>query len=307
MNKIYPVAFFVFKRPDSTRIFLDHMQDFGIQKIYIFADGSRNATEKIDTDAVKHEIEKFQVDHPTTQIISKYSQTNVGLKRNIVSGLNYIFEQEEAAIIIEDDCLPTPDFFRFATEMLTKYKDEPKVMSVNGTSTGGSFKYSYDFNQYPQCWGWATWKRAWKLYDPTLSNFTEPKWSVLASKLNFTPLLKWYWGTMLTMVKDGWINTWDFQWSYAHFYNQGLSIAPSVNLIKNIGFDRAATNTKTKSKVADMPTNLLSWPLTHPRSVVENKSVTNKATYDFYLNPIAIGGLLRQYLYWKWNKYVNRH
>lgn len=307
MNNSYSVAFFVFKRPDSTRTFLDHMLDFGIKKIYVFADGPRNMEEKILTDAVKREIDKFQIDHPKTKLICRFSPTNLGLKNNIVSGLNAVFDQEDAAIIIEDDCLPTYDFFRFTSEMLKRYEDNLQVMSINGTSTGGDFEYSYDFNQYPQCWGWATWKRAWKLYDPTLSHFNASEWSNTTERLKFTPLLKWYWGIMLAMVKDGWIDTWDFQWSYAHFYHSGLSIAPSVNLIKNIGFDSVATNTKTKSKVSGLSTSLLKWPLIHPSKITENKSVTRKATRDFYLNPIAIGGLLRQYIYWKWHNYVNRH
>lgn len=303
----YPVIFFVFKRPSSTRTFLDLMNNSGIKKIYIFADGPRNEIEKEDTSAVSVEIEKFCATYPEINVIAKYRESNMGLKQNIIQGLTSVFEREEAVIIIEDDCLPTPDFFKFTSEMLDKYKDESTVMSVNGTSTGGVFEHSYDFSQYPQCWGWGTWKRAWELYDPSLSHFTQTEWDSLAHKLHFSPLLKWYWGTMLTMVKDGWINTWDFQWSYAHFYHHGLSIAPSVNLVKNIGFDSAATNTKTKTKVAGMPTNLMTWPLVHPIAVVENNSVTHKATYDFYLNPIAIGGLLRQYIYWKWSKYVNRH
>ncbi|MBP9669854.1 hypothetical protein KBD75_00455 [Candidatus Woesebacteria bacterium] len=303
----YPVVFFVFKRHATTWAFLDHIIDAGISTIYVFADGPRNDIDKIDTGLVRKEIERFQTRHPEITVIPKFSSVNLGLKKNIIRGVSAVFEHEEAVIILEDDCLPTLDFFKFTSEMLIKYADDKSVMSVNGTSTGGKFEYSYDFNLYPQCWGWATWRRAWRLYDPTLSHFTKAEWDNLAHKHNFSPLLKWYWGTMLTMVKDGWINTWDFQWSYAHFYHDGLSIAPSVNLIKNIGFDNVATNTKTKSKVSGMATNLLKWPLIHPKGVIENQSVTHKATYDFYLNPIAIGGLLRQYIYWKWSNYVNRH
>lgn len=283
------------------------MLEAGINKIYIFADGPRNEADRIDTELVRKEIVRFQTSHPEVTIIPKFSIVNLGLKQNIVAGLNSVFEHEEASIILEDDCLPTPDFFKFTSEMLTKYVDAKTVMSINGTSTGGKFEYSYDFSQYPQCWGWATWKRAWKLYDSKLSHFNRGEWDTLTARLHFTQLLKWYWGIMLSMVKDGWINTWDFQWSYAHFYSNGLSIAPSVNLITNIGFDSVATNTKTKSKVSGMATNLLKWPLTHPEQVLENITVTRKATYDFYLNPIAIGGLIRQYIYWKWHNYVNRH
>lgn len=299
----YPVVFFVFKRPATTMSFLNLMIKAGINKIYIFADGPRNETEKFETDVVKANINSFIKDNKSLEIITTFNPKNLGLKKNIIQGLNKVFKLEDAAIILEDDCLPTPDFFKFTKAMLTKYKDEPKVMSINGTSTGGRFSHSYDFSRYPQCWGWATWKRAWNLYDSTLTTFTPESWRALAAKLGFNPLLSWYWRTMLTMVKAGWINTWDFQWSYAHFYHEGLSIAPSVNLIKNIGFDLVATNTKTKSKVADMKTNTLSWPLTHPINIDENKSISHRAVYDFYLNPVAIAGLLRQYVYWTWSKY----
>lgn len=307
MSNKYPVVFFVFKRPGTTRIFLDRMVAAHITRIYIFADGPRNESDRQGTNAVKTAITEFQTDNPTTEIITTYATENLGLKRNITDGLDTVFSQEDAAIIIEDDCEPTPDFFKFTGEMLTRYHDEPKVMAVNGTSTGGNFTYSYDFSQYPQCWGWATWKRAWKLYDGSLRQFSKESWKELSKELGFSPLLARYWYAMLTMVKSGWIKTWDFQWSYAHFYHHGLAVAPSVNLIKNIGFDTVATNTKTKTKVADMKTNSFTWPLDHPPIVTENRRISTVAANDFYLNPIAIAGLVRQYIYWKWNTYVNRH
>jgi len=303
----YPVIFFVFKRPATTREFLELMKDAGIKKIYIFADGPRNVIEKRETDKVKVNIDEFQSAHKDIELITSYSHKNIGLKRNIVDGLTKVFSNESAAIIIEDDCLPTLDFFRFTNDMLLKYQDDQMVMSVNGTSTGGDFEHSYDFSQYPQCWGWATWARSWQLYDANLSSFDSDSWTKLSHKRGFSPLLSWYWQTMLTMVKVGWINTWDFQWSFTHFLYHGLSIAPSVNLIKNIGFDGAATNTKTKTRVADIKTTLLSWPLNHPSKIMENQSVSRRAVKDFYLNPVAILGMLRQYIYWKWSIYAHRH
>lgn len=307
MSNNYPVVFFVFKRPSSTRRFLDSMVSSGITKIYIFADGPRDDKDILGTKSVRREINSFEADNPKITVISTYSPVNLGLKQNIIHGLNTVFAKEKAAIIVEDDCEPTQDFFRFTTQMLTRYENESKIMAINGTSTGGKFKYSYDFSRYPQCWGWATWARAWKLYDSKLTKFTAASWRTLSDRLHFGPLLSWYWFTMLTMVKAGWIKTWDFQWSYAHFYHDALAVAPSANLIKNIGFDDVATNTKTKSKVADLPTTLLTWPLTHPPEIAENRGISAVASLDFYLNPVAIAGLMRQYIYWKWDTYANRH
>jgi len=307
MKYNYPVVFFVFKRPASTKSFLALMKSAGINKIYVFADGPRSGEDKKDTDLVRINISDFAKANPGVHIITKFSPKNIGLKQNIITGLNQVFKYEEAAIVMEDDCLPTPDFFRFTREMLGKYKNNDRVMSVNGTSTGGDFHSSYDFTKYSQCWGWATWRRAWKRYDWTLSKFDKDMWQVLVKNLRMNGLLRWYWYTILTVVKSGWISTWDYQWSFAHFYHDGLAIAPSVNLVKNIGFDKVATNTKTKTRVADMQTSSLTWPLVHPQHIEENMSISRQIEKHFYSNPIAVLGLIRQCFYLNWSKYVRWH
>lgn len=303
----YPVVFFLFKRPATTQQFLTKFAAAGVSKIYIFADGPRSGSDKLVTDAVRAKVESFIADHPELTIITNYSSTNIGLKQNIINGLTKVFKSEDAAIIVEDDCLPHDDFFPFCAEMLKLYDSAPQVMSVSGTSSGGNSEFSYDFTRYPQCWGWATWARAWQLYDPALSSFDRESWNTIVREQRFNMVLSWYWYSILSLVKNGWIKTWDYQWSYAHFVNHGLAVSPSVNLIQNIGFDAVATNTKTKSKVANMQTNSLAWPLIAPPTITENISVSSKIASSFYQNPIAILGMLRQYFYWLWSHYVNRH
>lgn len=306
-ESIYPVAFFVFKRPSSTLQFLNIIKKAGINKLYIFADGPRNKLEKVETDAVRANIDKFKLENPNIRVQAYHSEINLGLKQNIIQGLSKVFSIESAAIILEDDCLPTLDFFRFTREMLLKYKDDTRVMSITGTSVGVATDASYAFTKYTQCWGWASWARAWKLYDPTISKFNSSSWDVLADSLGLNHVMRLYFRTMLTVVKAGWIDTWDFQWSFAHFLNHGLAITPSANLITNIGFDNVATNTKTKTSAASMTTTALKFPLTHPLDVVENLDISHKIETSFYANPVAILGLLRQYVYWKWSIYANRH
>jgi hypothetical protein len=131
-------------------------------------------------------------------------------------------------------------------------------------------------------------------------------WTQLARNLWGNPVLRWYWNSMLQLVQNNRINTWDFQWSYAHFLYAGLAIAPSSNLIKNIGFDQSATNTKTRSSVANLETASLQFPLTHPPKVIENMDITNSIENKFYNNPIAILGMLRQYFYWMVDRYAHR-
>lgn len=303
----YPVVVFVYKRPEKTEKLLEIIIKSQPSKVYIFSDGPRNAIEKSLNDRVIDIINKLAVKNKKIKFIKNYSKTNLGLRRRIISGLNQVFRKEKAAIILEDDCHPNPDFFIFCSSMLTKYSKSEKVMSINGSTTGGQYKYSYEFTKYPQCWGWATWGRAWAKYDENLVGFNKDSWKLLSRSLGFSGVLSLYWYGVLRLVKIGWTDTWDYQWSYAHFTSKCLAISPSVNMVSNIGFDSAATNTKTKSSVENMRVGSLKWPLKHPSTVKENATITRTIESYFYQNPIALLGLIRQYIYLFWDSYVNRN
>lgn len=304
MNSNIPVVLFIYKRTTNLAKIIGILKQVKTSKIYIIADGPRAGDEVVCREA-RVAIEGL-VDWGCT-FSKNYSDTNLGLKKRFYSGIEWVFKQEEMAIFIEDDCVPNPDFFKFANEMLIKYKRDERIMSINGTSNGGSFPYSYDFSKYSQCWGWATWARAWKRYDPNLSSFSQKSWEQTASNLGLSHGIKTYWYYVLKLVKAGWINTWDYQWSYSHFMHRGLAIVPSTNLVTNVGFDQYATNTKTKSRVANIATQAMKWPLVHPPRVVENTNVSNAIEKDFYRSPHVIIGIIRQYILWRWSHFITRY
>lgn len=302
----YPVVLFLFKRPNSTAQFLQLIKNSGTKKIYVFSDGPRNSKEEVLVKEVRQQVTNFAKGNPQLELITHFAKVNQGLKNNLVNGLNLVFSQELAAIVIEDDCLPSSDFFKFANEMLTRFKDNSKVFSVNGTSPANfSTDSSYTFTKYPQCWGWATWSRAWKYYDPELTKLNE-EWEIVANKTWKESYLKWYFHTMFNLIKSGQIDTWDFQWSWSHFKQGALAIVPAVNLVKNIGFDQAATNTTFRTSVANLNIGKLAWPLTHPPSIEESLPVSELIENKFYRNPIAFLGIVRQYFYYLLGKYAHR-
>jgi hypothetical protein len=301
-----PVVLFVYKRPGRTTEFLERIWESGTTHLYLFADGPKSSSDRVLTDRVKTTIEHFATLHPELRLSVHYAPKNLGLKLNIVTGLNHVFRHEPSAIILEDDCLPSPDFFKFTASMLKKYAGNDQVMSVTGTSVGRVGEYSYDFCRYQHCWGWGTWARAWRLYDADLSQFTPHVWAELTPRVWPSRLMRCYWYQMLTMTKAGWLNTWDFQWSYTHFLHHGLAIYPMVNLISNIGFDSAATNTKQAAPVAGITAGALSWPLQDPPEVRENLTLSALMERKFYRNWIAILGMMRQYFYWRWSGYAHR-
>lgn len=302
----YPVVFFVFKRPSLILSSLSLIAAANPSRLYIFADGPRNSRERIQTDRVKSAIKKFSESNPALKIITSYSKSNLGLKQSIIMGLNQVFGQEKAAIILEDDCIPSPSFFHFTANMLRKYQANSRIMSVAGTSPGVYSPYSYDFSRYQLCWGWATWARAWKLYDAQMQSLHTPQWEKSLRSITSLPYMRRYWNMMLTMVKAGWIDTWDYQWAYALFLHRGLAIIPSANLVTNVGFGGNATNTKIDSGIGSMQISQLAVPYLDPPKIRDNPKLSIAIENKFYNNPVAILGMLRQYLYWQWNKYASR-
>lgn len=305
-NNNYPVVLFVYKRHHSIKSILESIRASGAQKIYIFADGPKYDGDRKYTDKVKLYITKFMSTNRDLTITPHFRSKNLGLKTNILNGLDLVFSSEDAAIILEDDCMPSPDFFRFSSEMLTRYQANNKIMSITGTSVGGITGTSYGFSKYQICWGWATWKRAWQNYDREIKGLTSNVWSTKSFQIWNKNIMRLYWRIMLMLTKAGQIDTWDFQWSFSHFFHNGLAVVPAANLIQNIGTDEMATNMKTRSPFIGMPTSALSWPLIHPQEVIENKDLSDIIELKYYRNLIAYLGMLRQIIRYYMGKYAHR-
>ena len=103
---------------------------------------------------------------------------NLGARRRYSSGVDWVFSEVDEAIVLDDDCLPDPTFFGFCEELLARYRDDPRVMMVCGTNYLERWqddRQSYHFSCYGGVWGWATWKRAWRHYDMTLSGWGDER------------------------------------------------------------------------------------------------------------------------------------
>ena len=190
------------------------------------------------------------------------------------SGLDWIFSKEEKAIILEDDCLPDVSFFSFCEELLERYAQDQRVMSIcGGNYQDGKVRNdaSYYFSKYPRIWGWASWSRAWKYYDVNMCKwpeFRDGRW--LIDFLGGDIAASRYWYAQFEAVYHNRIDTWDFQWQLAHWLYRGLTIIPNRNLISNIGFGEEATHTVAHNSIAELPLENICFPLKHPRFIVEN-------------------------------------
>jgi hypothetical protein len=271
-----PVALFIFNRPDCALKVFNQIKLIKPSHFLIISDGPRlSRPEEITLCTLSKKIVEL-IDWPC-KIETNFSDINLGCKKRISTGLNWVFSLVDAAIILEDDCLPDITFFRYCEELLQIYKNDHSVGTISGTNLAGKSEAlidSYYFSLYPRIWGWATWRRAWKNYDVEMRS-----WPEFCDNKNIEKILTSgreeivFWKDVLNKTFNNKIDTWDFQWTFACWKNDMKTIIPNVNLISNIGFDSRATHTKRDSEFSSLSLNAMNFPLKHPYSKNINQSL----------------------------------
>lgn len=186
------------------------------------------------------------------------------------SGLDWVFSRTEEAVILEDDCLPDPSFFRFCGELLERYRDEPRLMAISGNSFQprlGRGSTSYRFSRYPLIWGWASWRRAWESHERSMEAWPELRRSGwLAEQFEGDRHAVDYWTHLFEQTRSGAIETWDYRFLLSVWRAGGLCAEPAANLVTNLGFRSDATHTASgRSAFANLPVEAIEFPLVHPR------------------------------------------
>ena len=263
-----PVAFIIFNRPDTTRRVFEAIRRAQPPVLFVISDGPRRhrPQEKRLCEQARSVIEG--VDWPCT-VMTNYSDVNLGCRDRVASGIDWVFSQVEEAIILEDDCLPDPSFFRFCSEMLARYRIDERIGTIAGTHFQVGKRHgegSYFFSRYTRIWGWATWRRVWAHYDRSASQW--PEVVRRGALRGFTlPAERIYWQRAFEGVYHRTIDTWDYQLTLSCWTQSRLTVVPNQNLISNIGFGPEATHTKEAGPMANLPTAPLAFPLTHPRLI----------------------------------------
>ncbi len=237
-----PVLLLIFNRADLAEKVFAMLQEAKPSKLFISADGPRNAQEKSLCDAVRAVTEK--VDWPC-EVHRNYAEKNQGCKLAVANGITWFFEHVEAGIILEDDCLSSLSFFDFATTMLKRYANDTSVGHIGGFNPiviDDKANPDYYYLQGCTIWGWASWRRVWRNYDINPVAHGKLKWSVFNGPLFF----KLYFIKKLYRIALGNLNTWDFQYQYMLWKNNLKSIMPAQSLMHNIGFDVRSTHTQKK-------------------------------------------------------------
>lgn len=286
-----PVLLITFNRPDVSIRVLERILEVNPPKIYLFNDAPRVGNEN---DRIKcAEIRQFpdQIKYDGT-LLTRFESQNLGCKGGESTAMTWLFENEEMGIVIEDDILPTHDFFFFCEEMLHKYLYDERIFSITGCNLINEWKsdiQDYHYALFGSFWGWAGWQRAWKHYDVNMPQWNDPRVKELVR--NYLPtneyrqLRKQEFDALVSGEND----TWDFQFCLAHYLNHAMSIVPAKNMITNIGINRAdAVHMVGESPFSDLKHFEVSLPMRHNPVMIpdyEYDELVIKKAYPWFYEP----------------------
>jgi hypothetical protein len=265
------ILLIIYNRPLLTNRVFNEIRKVKPARLYVAGDGLKtNKTEEVEKIFKARSI-TTAVDWPC-EVRTLFQKKNLGCKYGVSAAIDWFFKHEQQGIILEDDCLPSKDFFYFCETLLKRYKNDERIFSISGTNLKHKIeinKESYYFSKYFLCWGWASWRRAWNYNNLELSFW--PQWHKSKHWINkFTNKKeKKFWRKIFNLIYLKKIDTWDYSWQASIFKQDGLCITPNKNLVTNIGFGDNATHTKSKNIFAEIPMEVLN-EIKHPIEVKQN-------------------------------------
>lgn len=261
-----PILLTIHSRPATTRKVLNAIRNIEPKYLYVSADGPRANinTDKKNCAEARSIIDEVDWD---CEIETLFRDENLGCRGAMYGAINWFFSRVEYGIVLEDDCVPTKDFFYFCDELLELYKTNEDIYVISGSNYQRSnfiIKDSYYFSRYMHCWGWASWRRAWNYFDNEMSEWPEMRMHNKLDNILDNKHQVRYWKAIFDATHKKEIDSWAYAWMYSCWLNGGSTIVPSVNLVQNIGYGVGATHTKGKQGRIASSSFCLDFPLRHP-------------------------------------------
>lgn len=231
-----PLLLIVFNRPEQTRQVLNEVRKVQPPRLYIAADAPR-LHKQGEVEKCRETLALLSIVDWPCDIKFKINETNLGSHTAIPNAIDWFFSNESEGIVLEDDCIPHQDFFRFCDQQLDRFRDDSQIMWINGSSLGfRADECSHCFSAYAISWGWASWRRAWSCFADFRSELPMGKVEseVIRRYAEDSIIARLYWQRVFKYAYT--IKNWDYRWLYAMWSHGGLACSPPVNLISNIGF-----------------------------------------------------------------------
>jgi hypothetical protein len=263
-----PILIIIYNRHKFAKYLGKVLKNLKPMRIYVYADGPTNGEDQIKCDQVRRIfLNEITWD---CELKTNFRSDNLGIGYAVPHAIDWFFTKEEEGIILEDDCIPSEDFFHFTAELLSKYKEDPKVMQITGCNVLSNHNQqdSYFFSKYTEPWGWATWRNAWGQFEPDMNGLDDFLKSGRYKSLLSSRFLRFIWNKRLKSTKRDPKSNWDYKWLYSVWKNNGIVIRPNANMIKNVGFSRQASHTfNFYSRLGKLEYQKLKKPLIYPEKI----------------------------------------
>jgi hypothetical protein len=263
-----PIALFVYKRAGHARRMIEHLQrctGFEDSPVYVFADGPKVPGDLPAIQETRSEARRLLGD----RAVFHESAVNLGVDKSEIAAITELCNRYGKVVVVEDDLIVSPNFLQFLNEGLVRYENEPRVMEICGYIFDvPELRQSRDaiFLPLSSAWGWATWKRAWDLFDLSASGWSE-RLADTQERRRFNVYGNFDYAKLLAGQMRKPIPAWDIVWYYTVFSRNGLALHPPQTLVLNEGFD--GTGTHIRLSLPPRQGNLSTGPVLNFPSEVE--------------------------------------
>ncbi|TCD07732.1 nucleotide-diphospho-sugar transferase [Pedobacter frigidisoli] len=288
-----PILFLIFNRPSQTKLVFEEIRKQKPKYLFVAADGPRNLN-GLDEQLCAETRDIISLIDWDCELRTLFRSENLGSKKAVSLAISWFFKHHELGVILEDDCLPNESFFSFTKSLLHKFQNDERIMMINGCSFQPRplDSNSYYFSKYVHVWGWASWRRAWDLYNVDLISETKEERNTVIEQTFKSRREQQQWKHNLGLISEG-LDAWDYQWMYWIWKNKGITVTPWLNMISNIGFGSDATHTfderSSQSRMKQYKLN----NIFHPEEVSINIKADSIERSNTIVSP------LRQALFWK--------
>lgn len=284
------VLFIAFRRVEESTAVFQAIREARPPRLYFAVDAPRPGKPEEAAQVARIRELAGLVDWPC-ELKTLFNEVNKGVKYGPWNAMKWFFDQEEEGIILEDDCLPHPTWFRFAEDLLEHHRHDQRIWAIIGNNLMDEWmpanddSYYYTAHGYGAYWGWASWRRTWERYDLDMKDWPELRKSGLLDDHCLSNNERIEANAIFESSWSGHIVGWDFQFDYGRTINGAMNIIPNVNLIRNIGFGNDGTNTLSGLDPRNKDgRQAMGFPLKHPKFFLVDRD-RDLAYFSKYIEP----------------------
>lgn len=275
MNKLAPIVLFVYNRKDHTEQTIEALKKNYLameSELFIYSDAAKT---DMNSGSVKEVREYIKTINGFKDVTIIERKNNMGLAKSVISGVSEIVNKYEKVIVLEDDLITAPQFLRYMNKNLENYENDEKVISIHGYNYPIKNIEDHFFLKGADCWGWATWKRGWNLFEENgekLLNQLKDRGQIREFNFNNS----YNYSGMLEDFINGKNSSWAVRWYASAFLKDKYTLYPGRSLVKNIGLDNTGTHSGNQNESFFNNKTFTSEEYTKKIAIVEDKNAKLK-------------------------------